>query len=97
MNYQKLKEAAVGLEVVENNFKFFENKECEYYPCHDKIKQINCLFCYCPLYAFEDCGGIFSMISTASGKNIKDCSKCKFPHDAKNYNDLMKIIINKYK
>lgn len=61
------------------NFKFFQNTKCEYFPCHDtKDKDdFNCLFCYCPLYALgENCGGNYSYI--AGG--IKDCSGCLVPH-----------------
>lgn len=36
-----------------NSYKFFENKECEYYPCHKDMESINCLFCYCPLYHLD--------------------------------------------
>lgn len=47
------------------HYKFFQNKECEYFPCH-KVKNtenFNCLFCYCPLYALGDkCGGNFKYI-----------------------------------
>ena len=38
---------------MENSYRFFQNKSCEYFPCHE-IKDsgdFNCLFCYCPLYA----------------------------------------------
>ncbi len=60
------------------NFKFFQNKECEYFPCH-KInnEDFNCLFCYCPLYTLKDkCGGNFEYIQ----EGIKDCSKCTIVH-----------------
>ena len=35
------------------NFKFFQHKACEFFPCHETkdIDNFNCLFCYCPLYA----------------------------------------------
>ena len=69
------------------NYKFFENKKCEYYPCHD-FEQINCLFCFCPLYSDEDCGGNYSFF-----KGRKDCSKCELPHRKDGYD----IIINKIK
>ncbi len=62
------------------NYKFFQNRSCEYFPCHkEKIdeKSFNCLFCYCPLYALkEECGGNFMYIEGG----IKDCSLCKIPH-----------------
>ena len=66
-----------------NSYKYFENKDCEYYPCH-KVgdKGFNCLFCYCPLYDLGDkCGGNF--VYTADG--IKDCSACTIPHSEDGY------------
>ncbi len=71
-----------------SNYDFFQNKECEYYPCHkgaDK-ESFSCLFCYCPLYALGDkCGGSFTY--TESG--IKDCSGCLRPHRRENYGKIM--------
>jgi Zn-finger protein len=61
------------------NYKFFQNKECEYFPCHKDvdIKEFNCLFCYCPLYCLkEECGGNYTILPSG----VKDCSKCKKPH-----------------
>ena len=33
------------------NYKFFQHKACEFFPCHETkdIDNFNCLFCYCPL------------------------------------------------
>ncbi|NMC56178.1 MAG: metal-binding protein [Eubacteriaceae bacterium] len=61
-------------------YSFFQNKDCEYFPCHKNIapEDFNCLFCYCPLY-FTKCGKDYKII----GGNIKDCSDCIFPHDKK--------------
>lgn len=42
------------------HYKFFQNRECEYFPCHktNDPEHFNCLFCFCPLYALgERCGG----------------------------------------
>lgn len=36
--------------MTENSYRFFFNRECQYYPCHEGIEEMNCLFCYCPLY-----------------------------------------------
>ncbi len=61
-----------------NNF-FFQNKECEYFPCHktDNIDDFNCMFCYCPLYMLGDkCGGNYKILDN----NVKDCSNCLVPH-----------------
>ncbi|MDN5304460.1 MAG: hypothetical protein PWP46_1344 [Fusobacteriaceae bacterium] len=74
------------------NYKFFQNKKCEYFPCHKNIKEenFNCLFCFCPLYLLgEKCGGNYTYIS-----NIKDCSNCNIPHKKENY-DLITNILKK--
>jgi len=69
------------------HYKFFQNKECEYFPCH-KVKneeEFNCLFCYCPLYMLKDeCGGNFNY-----DREIKDCSKCLKPHTKSSYEFIM--------
>ena len=69
---------------MKENHSYFQNKNCEYFPCH-KIKStdyFNCLFCYCPLYALgENCGGNF----TYTEKGIKDCSNCLIPHSENGY------------
>ena len=66
------------------NYDFFQNKECEYFPCHAGAdpESFSCLFCYCPLYCLGDqCGGSFRY--TQDG--IKDCSACLLPHNPKSY------------
>ena len=59
----------------QDGHKRFANKDCPFYPCHD-VPQVNCIFCFCPLYHLTDCGGQW----TKTAKGIKDCSKCKLPH-----------------
>lgn len=76
-----------------NDYSFFLHKECEYFPCHKNIdiEDFNCLFCYCPLYPFEDCGGNYKII----GNRIKDCSMCVLPHQRDNYdyiNEKLKVF-----
>ena len=70
------------------SYQFFQNRECEYFPCHKGAmdEDFNCLFCFCPLYALGDrCGGNFCY--TESG--IKDCSGCLIPHRSENYELIM--------
>lgn len=81
------------------NYKFFQNNKCEYFPCH-KVKDtsnFNCLFCYCPLYALgEKCGGNY--VYTENG--IKDCSNCLIPHSKNGYDFVskkMKLLIDMVK
>ena len=72
----------------ERHYAFFQNRDCEYFPCHQTQhpENFNCLFCYCPLYALgENCGGNFKY--TQDG--IKDCSDCLVPHKKKNYEYIM--------
>ena len=76
---------------MKNSSRFFENKECEYYPCHEGLEDFNCLFCYCPLHKLEHCPGTPSFIEV-SGKMIKDCSNCTFPHEPENYDVIMKFL-----
>jgi len=66
---------------LKNSYKFFTNTDCEYYPCHKNISEINCLFCFCPLYSMEDCGGDYVMLED----HVKDCSNCIVPHKRENY------------
>ncbi len=68
--------------------KFFQNKECEYFPCHQNAdrENFNCLFCYCPLYPLGDqCGGAFTYLENG----IKDCSRCLKPHRRESYDTIM--------
>lgn len=76
---------------MKNSSRFFENKECEYYPCHKGVEDFNCLFCYCPLHRLEHCPGTPEFIEV-SGKVIKDCSNCTFPHKPENYDVIMKFL-----
>lgn len=69
------------------SYKFFQNKACEYFPCHQGAdpERFNCLFCFCPLYALgEKCGGNYRY--TENG--IKDCSDCRVPHVPENYDKI---------
>jgi len=76
---------------MKNSFRFFENRDCEYYPCHHTEQPLNCLFCYCPLYSKNSCPGTPSYIDRG-GKLIKDCSGCLFPHIAENYDAIIKHL-----
>lgn len=73
------------------NYDFFQNRECEYFPCHTGAdpEKFNCLFCFCPLYALGDqCGGNFSFMENG----IKDCSGCHKPHIRENYGQILEKI-----
>lgn len=71
-----------------DRYQFFQNRECEFFPCHSGVdrSEFNCLFCYCPLYTLGDqCGGSFHY--TEHG--IKDCSNCIRPHVRENYHAIL--------
>ena len=71
-------------------YKYFQNKECEFFPCHS-VEKMNCLFCFCPLYTM-DCGGNFKIIDGKDGKKIKDCSDCTIPHSEGGYDFVIKKL-----
>jgi len=73
----------------EQSHKFIQNKACKYFPCHktDDLENFNCLFCYCPLYFIDDCGGNKKYFD-----GIKDCSDCLVPHGKKGYEIINKRI-----
>ena len=71
-----------------DHYKFFQNRKCEFFPCHKGINDadFSCLFCYCPLYALGDrCGGSFTFLENG----IKDCSGCVRPHRRENYEVIL--------
>lgn len=73
------------------HYDFFQNKECEYFPCHTSAdsENFNCLFCYCPLYALgETCDGGFRYTE----EGIKDCSDCLRPHRRDNYDEIVEKL-----
>lgn len=76
---------------MKNSSKFFENKDCEYYPCHEGMEHLNCMFCYCPMYRCEKCIGKPEYLEF-NGKKIKDCSGCTVPHRPENYDKIMEFL-----
>lgn len=78
---------------MENSYRFFENKDCKYFPCHEGLKNFNCLFCYCPLYSKKNCPGN-PRYQEINGKIIKICDECTFPHEPNSYNTIIKILAN---
>ena len=78
-------------EMYRDGFKYVENHDCRYYPCHDS-EHINCLFCYCPLYLKDDCPGDYQWIERKDGRKIKSCMDCMWPHRPENYEKIVKIL-----
>ncbi|MFT5749533.1 MAG: Zn-finger protein [Ancylomarina sp.] len=69
------------------NYKFNQNRKCEYFPCHkvENEDEFNCLFCFCPLYMLkEECGGNFKYTN-----GFKDCSDCIIPHKKDSHAHVM--------
>lgn len=74
---------------MENSFRFYRNLDCEYFPCH-KVEdegEFNCMFCYCPLYFLDECGGKYE-----DRFGIKDCTNCLIPHRPMGYDYINKRI-----
>ncbi len=74
---------------MEKNYSFFQNRACEFFPCHEGVEEedFNCLFCYCPLYTLgEACGGSCTYLENG----IKSCENCSFPHKRENYDAVLR-------
>jgi len=69
--------------------RYFENRSCRYYPCHPGADpdRFNCLFCFCPLYFLDACGGDFRMV-----KGVKDCTPCLRPHRPEGYDEIVERL-----
>ncbi|MBQ6695440.1 MAG: metal-binding protein [Lachnospiraceae bacterium] len=76
---------------MEHSYRFFQNKDCKYYPCHERIEAINCLFCYCPLYHMEPCPGTRDYVEI-EGRKVKVCTNCTFPHKEESYEKIIQIL-----
>ena len=74
------------------SYRFFENRDCEFYPCHQGMDEINCLFCFCPFYRLEECPGNPAFKTKKDGRRIKVCTGCTFPHKRENYDVIMKLL-----
>lgn len=75
---------------MENSYRFYNNQACKYFPCHDVKDEstFNCMFCYCPLYLLEECGGNYEIYN-----GVKDCSNCMIPHSVNGYDHINKLLI----
>lgn len=73
------------------SYRFFQNKKCEYYPCHLGVDNFNCLFCYCPLHQYTDCGGTYTILLGG----CKDCSTCTIPHSPNGYDYIIDFLNKK--
>lgn len=76
---------------MEHSSKYFCNKDCQYFPCHEREGDFNCLFCYCPMYTYKDCLG-HPTYKESKGKTIKVCTHCSFPHDPEHYDAIMQFL-----
>jgi Zn-finger protein len=88
-------QGGTALETPVPSYRFFTNPACEFFPCHkaDEADFFNCLFCYCPLYAGE-CPGEHK-VRIINGHEVKDCSECRFPHLAENYDDMIRCLMER--
>ena len=68
-----------------NSYRYFQNSDCEYFPCHkiNNTKNFNCLFCFCPLFYY--CKNRIN--------GIVKCEDCTLPHLENNY-ELVIFRIN---
>ncbi|MEF2145704.1 MAG: cysteine-rich small domain-containing protein [Desulfovibrionaceae bacterium] len=69
------------------SYRFYSNTACEYFPCHKTAhpERFNCLFCFCPLYFMDDCGGKYVLMENGQ----KDCKGCQLPHSPGGYDHVL--------
>lgn len=79
---------------MENSHKFYRNIACKYFPCHkvENEEEFNCMFCYCPLYFLEECGGNYII-----NRGIKSCLNCILPHRPNGYDYINKKLLEENK
>ena len=80
-----------------NSQRFFENRDCKYFPCHAGMddQPFNCLFCYCPMNPYPDCPGKPVFRQNKNGRMFKDCTGCSFPHVPENYDAVLAFLKKK--
>ncbi len=83
------------------SYKKFVNKNCEYFPCHDGVKdeEFNCMFCYCPLYFIEcplDKSPVFLGSHKLLKNGLKDCTNCSIPHKGERAWNIVQEYISKH-
>jgi Zn-finger protein len=71
---------------MKDDYKYFINYGCSFFPCHNLSDLKSCLFCSCPLYLI-DCGGDFVIRN-----GIKDCSRCIIPHTEEGCNQVLETV-----
>jgi Zn-finger protein len=69
---------------MKNSYKFFQNKDCKYFPCHKELKLHNCLFCFCPLFHGRETNAMCIICGP--------CEECLFPHRPKDYDMIIKML-----
>ena len=76
------------VETMKYSSSFFQNRNCEYFPCHEVADpdKFSCLFCFCPLYHMEKCPGTPRTLSNG----VKDCFGCTWPHE--HYEDVIRVL-----
>lgn len=82
---------------MKNSYRFFENRDCQYFPCHKGLENFNCMFCYCPFYLSEKCPGNPAFVSRGNNEIIKDCTDCNFPHRPESYDVIIRWIMHENK
>lgn len=72
---------------IEHSHRFFRNVDCKYFPCHEGAdpETFNCLFCFCPLYFLENCGGDCRTLESG----VKDCTPCTKTHSPDGYDHVL--------
>jgi len=78
--------------IVKSTKNLYKQKDSICNKCHNS-KDIYCLFCYCPLYYKENCGGDYVILPNG----VKDCNGCIRPHTKEFCIEQLKKFYEEYK
>lgn len=88
----RLLDAQTILQLDTAHFKGFQNKSCEFWPCHSEAEMdgMGCMSCYCPLY-FIACPGNYTRLPDGR----KDCSQCTIIHRKGGWDIVQQYMFSK--
>jgi len=75
--------------IIEATNGLYKQKDSICHKCHEVEGELNCFFCYCPLYDEFECGGNYIILENG----LKDCSNCLKPHTTEFIIEQLKKII----
>jgi len=74
--------------IIESTNGLYNQKDSICHKCHEVEGDLNCFFCFCPLYDEFECGVNYIILENG----LKDCSVCLKPHEEEFIKEQLKKI-----